>query len=897
MKSNIITNLTFKQYEKKYKNYKKHLYSFTKQEVLDFDRQANTIGEHYVLNKRRWALIGDTYYEIPKPIRPMWFKGLSIAGKLATCIIPVGVVGALGGAGYGIYYAISQNNKPKSDGVSVEITGDAKDYIEPLTFTKNSDGDLVTTIKFKDSHTKSEIDTKKSTIELDGVVLTLKKDYIIDSKTLDLTIYKSAIKSDNPKIKITIVKKEEKGIEVTSEEWNAAVNYLITNNSSRNVTVDIVNNLLAKQNGTVYIDGLDEKIYSKTTSYEGFIKNIGKLFYESSVETGNNWVANETIKSFEFDRAINLNKIRFLLDKHSKFTFDGEKYVFSNDSGSQIVKFDSDKHISYSHCVTKASGKSKATDFELTFSNYKTTEFSMPSFPANALGFTRTNISSKIYENGPVSLIIMGKEDDPLPNDIKINISGKSCDVVFDKENKCITYNSLTRGVTKVTATADGYISSTLEINVESDTKTNFIETLESYIENFNTQTSLRYSKEDLILKELMTNPIEDEEISSLKYKDSDPRSVKFKSNSTIAYGLNPIEIGINQFDIKDLEKILKSETDENASYVVTNDFIEYKYTTSETPSDPGIYRLRVNSNGYVMELTQITEDSNDFISYTLNASKVPHTVTEKEKFLEEYKTVSDNFQIAAGKYVDKSDLTVTGITDFTMDYPSSTFRTFVLKDNNTNEVTMGGGNFTYSDDDNSGIKSMLSNLENDGYTISYDYDLSDDSIGFTATKDEITKSYAFNSRGYMTYHKDTTQTISEVSVTYNNTPIVIVDDVSYETNRFVYQSPKEIQVEDRFSLKFKGSSEISKTFSSLGIKNGSNYLTMRIKDVAYSDEDVDITSITYDDGSPVEADRYSYGYEKRSINFTNLTGVDIIINFTVKTTFSNFELELHASE
>lgn len=143
MKKQIITNLTLKAYEKKYKNHKKHLLSFSKNEVETLDKQAGTIGENYVLKKRRWALIGDTYYELPKPYRKMWFRGLTAAGKMWACIIPIGVVGALGGAGYGVYYLLNNGG--------IKIKGDFAKYVKVDKTEYDQDGNYVISFAMSDN--------------------------------------------------------------------------------------------------------------------------------------------------------------------------------------------------------------------------------------------------------------------------------------------------------------------------------------------------------------------------------------------------------------------------------------------------------------------------------------------------------------------------------------------------------------------------------------------------------------------------------------------------------------------------------------------------------------------------------------------------------------------------
>lgn len=102
MENNIILNYTLEKYNKKYRNRRHRLLKYTKKQVEDFDKQYGHYifndktykleFDYYLLKDRKWALIDDTYYEIPKPVRVTWFRNLSVGAQLITCVVGVGGV-------------------------------------------------------------------------------------------------------------------------------------------------------------------------------------------------------------------------------------------------------------------------------------------------------------------------------------------------------------------------------------------------------------------------------------------------------------------------------------------------------------------------------------------------------------------------------------------------------------------------------------------------------------------------------------------------------------------------------------------------------------------------------------------------------------------------------------
>jgi len=94
-KKDVIFNFTLEQYNKKYRNRRHRLIKYTKKQIEEFDEKYghyehnkktyNLKTNHYLLKNRKWALIGDTYYEIPKPIRFTWFRNLRTCVQIAIC--------------------------------------------------------------------------------------------------------------------------------------------------------------------------------------------------------------------------------------------------------------------------------------------------------------------------------------------------------------------------------------------------------------------------------------------------------------------------------------------------------------------------------------------------------------------------------------------------------------------------------------------------------------------------------------------------------------------------------------------------------------------------------------------------------------------------------------------
>jgi len=104
-KNNIVFNMSLEQYNKKYHNHRYRLIKFNKKEVEEFDKKHNR-NDKCLLATRKWALIGDAYYEIPRAPRFTWFRNLHVGIQIGTCVL---AAGAVAGGAFGIYAAVKSN--------------------------------------------------------------------------------------------------------------------------------------------------------------------------------------------------------------------------------------------------------------------------------------------------------------------------------------------------------------------------------------------------------------------------------------------------------------------------------------------------------------------------------------------------------------------------------------------------------------------------------------------------------------------------------------------------------------------------------------------------------------------------------------------------------------------
>jgi len=154
---NIIFNLTLEQYNRRYKNRRQHLVIFTKKEVEDFDKKHNR-NDKCLLATRKWALIGDTYYEIPRAPRYTWFRNLNAGVQIGTCILGIGAITA-GAVVPTLLLRGSNNNVDTTvviDSSDVEMEGGIK-----------ADGSFEATLKVKsDLKEIKKVDVKRGEYNL-----------------------------------------------------------------------------------------------------------------------------------------------------------------------------------------------------------------------------------------------------------------------------------------------------------------------------------------------------------------------------------------------------------------------------------------------------------------------------------------------------------------------------------------------------------------------------------------------------------------------------------------------------------------------------------------------------------------------------------------------------------
>jgi len=217
---NIIFNLTLEQYNKKYRNRKHRLLKFSKKEVEDFNKKNLYLGNNFLLKDRKWALIKDTYYEIPKPIRFTWFRNLNVSCQVATCLLTVGVVAA---AITVPVVLLNQNNV--SDDAIIDPT---KESDAEIKVEKKTNEGTIYKVSAKDTSKKKITGIQSVYIGNDELKKT--EEYIVDIKgeSAELTIKKVAFDNHKGTVKVNpiVESKEEPIREVTKEQWVLAADDL-----------------------------------------------------------------------------------------------------------------------------------------------------------------------------------------------------------------------------------------------------------------------------------------------------------------------------------------------------------------------------------------------------------------------------------------------------------------------------------------------------------------------------------------------------------------------------------------------------------------------------------------------------------------------------------------------
>lgn len=85
---NISFKYSLESYNKKYRNRREKILKYTKKQVEDFDKKyQGKVDKNYLLKGRKWALIGDTYYEIPQAPTLKWYRNLSTGAQVGICAL------------------------------------------------------------------------------------------------------------------------------------------------------------------------------------------------------------------------------------------------------------------------------------------------------------------------------------------------------------------------------------------------------------------------------------------------------------------------------------------------------------------------------------------------------------------------------------------------------------------------------------------------------------------------------------------------------------------------------------------------------------------------------------------------------------------------------------------
>jgi len=229
MGNNIIFNKKLEDYNKKYRNGRYRLLKYTKKEVEQYDKLANQTfkAKNYLLKGRKWTLIGDTYYEIPRAPRMIWLRNINVGAKVATCALLGGAVA--GGAGYGIYAAITNKQPVKPDpgpGPQPEPVVEREVVID-----SSMAGDLkISNKETTPEGIKCTIDVIDQTAFINGIsevkigetTLVEETDYSFNLDTKQLIINKSALDAHKGKIIIKPSYSHDATEEVFTEQINTA---------------------------------------------------------------------------------------------------------------------------------------------------------------------------------------------------------------------------------------------------------------------------------------------------------------------------------------------------------------------------------------------------------------------------------------------------------------------------------------------------------------------------------------------------------------------------------------------------------------------------------------------------------------------------------------------------
>jgi len=85
-----MKNYTLEQYNKKYRNRREKILKVSKKEVEEFNKKNPSMPKDYLLRNKKWTLIGDTYYQIPRCPSFSWFRNLHMAFQIGAYVLLTG---------------------------------------------------------------------------------------------------------------------------------------------------------------------------------------------------------------------------------------------------------------------------------------------------------------------------------------------------------------------------------------------------------------------------------------------------------------------------------------------------------------------------------------------------------------------------------------------------------------------------------------------------------------------------------------------------------------------------------------------------------------------------------------------------------------------------------------
>lgn len=215
MNKNIVLKHTLEEYTKKYCNRRYRLIKYTVSQVEEFDKKYPTNIKHYLLSKRKFWLIGDTYYEVPKAPRLTWFRNLNSAVQLTTCLLGAGIITTAITVPT-VMLNNHEDKKPEPQPIIVEeevsLDGANAKKVKIASSSITSKGAAITIKANDDNETVGFVDVKK------GTNLLSIDEYDFNRGKEEININKDVLDKYEGKIKITpyIVSKQ---LESQSIDW------------------------------------------------------------------------------------------------------------------------------------------------------------------------------------------------------------------------------------------------------------------------------------------------------------------------------------------------------------------------------------------------------------------------------------------------------------------------------------------------------------------------------------------------------------------------------------------------------------------------------------------------------------------------------------------------------